>query len=58
MYGHYFLTSIGVKNAPWRPYLTTMQLAQARQYIPLHFRIANPDPQRDLAASRGFWRGG
>ena len=28
MYGHYFLTSIGVKNAPWRPYITTMQLAQ------------------------------
>ena len=28
MYGHYFLTSIGVKNAPWRPYLTNMQLAQ------------------------------
>ena len=28
MYGHYFLTSIGVKNAPWRPYLTSMQLAQ------------------------------
>lgn len=28
MYGHYFLTSIGVKNAPWRPYLTSMQLVQ------------------------------
>ena len=28
MYGHYFLTSIGVKNAPWRPYITSMQLAQ------------------------------
>lgn len=28
MYSHYWLTSIGVKNAPWRPYLTSMQLAQ------------------------------
>jgi elongation of very long chain fatty acids protein 4 len=28
MYGHYFLTSVGVKNAPWRPYLTSMQLVQ------------------------------
>jgi hypothetical protein len=28
MYGHYFLTSIGVKNAPWRKYLTSMQLLQ------------------------------
>lgn len=46
MYGHYFLSSIGIKNAPWKAYLTSLQLIQFLLIAAQSFMAWNYGPDR------------